>query len=102
MWRKICQVVDSPISYFLYSQHIWANTQDSSSQMRHFLLIDVLARWVIPTPYLKEILYIPCHDLETKKPASFNHSLVSLKRYFGWLTETGRIKRDPSEGGEVR
>ncbi len=82
MWRKICQVVDS---------HMYGSGN-----------IDVLARWAIPAPYLKEILYIPCHDLKAKKPASLNHSLVSLKRYFGWLTETGRIKRDPSEGGEVR
>jgi integrase/recombinase XerD len=31
------------------------------------------------------------------KPASVNRSLVSLKRYFAWLTETGQIKHDPAK-----
>jgi integrase/recombinase XerC len=31
------------------------------------------------------------------KPASVNRSLVSLKRYFAWLAETGQIKHNPAK-----
>src|SRR5437764_7016919 len=39
--------------------------------------------------YLQHILHL--------KPASVNHSLVSLKRYFAWLAETGQIKHNPAK-----
>jgi integrase/recombinase XerD len=39
--------------------------------------------------YLQHILHL--------KPASVNRSLVSLKRYFAWLAETGQIKHNPAK-----
>ncbi len=39
--------------------------------------------------YLQHVLHL--------KPASVNRSLVSLKRYFAWLAETGQIKHDPAK-----
>ena len=39
--------------------------------------------------YLQHVLHL--------KPASVNRSLVSLKRYFAWLAETGQIKHNPAK-----
>ncbi len=39
--------------------------------------------------YLQHVIYL--------KPASVNRSLVSLKRYFAWLAETGQIKHNPAK-----
>lgn len=36
------------------------------------------------------------------KPASVNRSLVSLKRYFAWLIETGQIKHDTAKVHDLR
>jgi len=39
--------------------------------------------------YLQEILRL--------KPNSVNRSLISLKRYFAWLVETGHLTHDPTK-----
>jgi integrase/recombinase XerC len=49
----------------------------------------------IATPTLTRYRDYLQHELG-RKPATVNRHLVSLKRYFGWATDTGRISRDPS------
>jgi integrase/recombinase XerD len=39
--------------------------------------------------YLQQILHL--------KPTSVNHTLVGLKRYFGWVLSTGHLKHDPAK-----
>jgi len=49
----------------------------------------------IATPTLTRYRDYLQHELG-RKPATVNRNLVSLKRYFGWATDTGLIGRDPS------
>lgn len=50
----------------------------------------------VTTPTITDYRAYLQHTLRLK-PASINRFLVSLKRYFAWLTETGQIKRDPAK-----
>ena len=50
----------------------------------------------VATPTLTAYRSYLQHTLRLK-PASVNRSLVSLKRYFAWLTETGQIKHNPAK-----
>lgn len=48
------------------------------------------------TPTIMDYRAYLQHTLHLK-PASVNRSLISLKRYFSWVTDTGRLKRNPAK-----
>lgn len=50
----------------------------------------------VTTPTITDYRAYVQHTIRLK-PASINRSLISLKRYFALLSETGQIKRDPAK-----
>ena len=50
----------------------------------------------VTTPTMTDYRAYLQHTLRLK-PASVNRSLISLKRYFTWATDTGQTKRNPAK-----
>lgn len=50
----------------------------------------------VTTPTITDYRAYLQHTLRLK-PASVNRALISLKRYFAWVTEVGQLKRDPAK-----
>ena len=50
----------------------------------------------VTTPTITDYRAYLQHTLRLK-PASVNRSLISLKRYFNWATDTGQLKRNPAK-----
>src|SRR5438874_12541417 len=50
----------------------------------------------VTTPTITDYRAYLQHTLRLK-PASVNRSLISLKRYCSWATDTGQLKRNPAK-----
>lgn len=103
------QVIDQYLRYLSDEQDLSADTcRNYRSDLRHFAAW-CEASWsdgqehirsfdplIIATPlltqyrtYLQTVLKL--------RPATINRHLISLKRYFGWASETGLVQRDPAK-----